>query len=214
MISELREIANERLTMEPEQSYEFRCLRDDVVQKMRHHTYVDAATHVFQYLVLPAFTPTIAWDVFRRPRLGHSDDFILVRTTWRSDLDSEKVRTPVERLRHSRPLQPTIELNLLSVPSAELEQLSKELAELKLPIGAASHSYGIDGTFYEIAIDQSSVYSSSAKCRLSWWHTPPAQWPGVLEWIKRAAIIFDASAQSVPSIPLRIRPIDDTASKE
>lgn len=130
-------------------------------------------------LVLPAFTPTIAWDVFRRPRLGHSDDFILVRTTWRSDLDSEKVRTPVERLRHSRPLQPTIELNLLSVPSAELEQLSKELAELKLPIGAASHSYGIDGTFYEIAIDQSSVYSSSAKCRLSWWHTPPAQWPGV-----------------------------------
>ncbi len=56
MISELREIANERLTMEPEQSYEFRCLRDDVVQKMRHHTYVDAATHVFQYLVVLATT--------------------------------------------------------------------------------------------------------------------------------------------------------------
>lgn len=187
--------------------------------KLRHHAFVDDhnAQHVFQYLILPSFTPPIAWDVFRRRRRGYDDDFVLVRSVWRSDLDLEKLRSPVERLRHPYPLVPSLEVHQLSAPSAELARLAAELAALRFPIGAPPSVGGVDGVTFEVAIEQPPQYISlAAKCRLSWWREPPVEWEGLGAWVQRAEAVFEsawaARGASAPT-PLSIEAIDDAAAR-
>lgn len=187
--------------------------------KLRHHAFVDDlnAHHVFQYLILPSFTPPIAWDVFRRRRRGHEDEFVLVRSTWRSDLDLEKLRSPVERLRHPYPLLPSLEVHQLSASSSELERLAVELAALRFPIGAPPSVGGVDGVTFEVAIEQPPHYIAlAAKCRLSWWHKPPVEWEGLATWVQRAESIFEsawvARGTAAPT-PLSIKAIDDAAAR-
>lgn len=205
--------------MEQEQVREYGRLRDDIVAKLRHHAFVDDlnAHHVFQYLILPSFTPPIAWDVFHRRRLNHGDDFVLVRSSWRSDLDMEKLQSPVERLRHPYPLIPTIEVHQLSAASDELSRVAAELAALRLQIGAPRRVAGLDGVTYEVAIEQPPHYMTlAAKCRLSWWHEPPVEWEGLAAWVQRAEALFAsawAAHGAAAPTPLRIKAIDDAATR-
>ena len=168
--------------MEPEQVREYHQLLAEVVPNLRHHAYVGArkVSHCFQYLVLPSFAPPIAWDVFRERQKHQPEKHILIRTCWRCDLDKEKLRTPVERLRHPYPLQPTIEVHELSAPSSELMRLAEDLGALAFPIGASSGVVGLDGVTFEVAIEQPPAHIAlAAKCRLSWWFEPPAAWAGL-----------------------------------
>lgn len=203
--------------MEQEQVREYGHLQDDIIVKLRHHTFVDGleAQHVFQYLILPSFTPPIAWDVFRRRRRGHEDDFVLVRSAWWSDLDLEKLRSPVERLRYPYPLVPSVEVHQLNAASGELAQLAAELAALRLPIGAPPSVGGIDGVTYEVAIEQPPHYSAlTAKCRLSWWHKPPVEWAELAAWVQCAEAVFEsawAARGAAAPTPHHIKAIDDAA---
>jgi hypothetical protein len=205
--------------LEQEQVREYGRLQDDIVAKLRPHAFVDDlnARHVFQYLILPSFTPPVAWDVFRRRRRGHEDDFVLVRSSWRSDVDLEKLRTPVERLRHPYPLVPTLEVHQLNAESGELAHLAAELAALRVPIGAAPSVVGIDGVTYEVAIEQPPHHIAfSAKCRLSWWNEPPAAWEGLAAWVQRTEAVFEsawAARGAAAPTPLRIKAIDDAAAR-
>jgi len=205
--------------LDREQVGEFGRLWDDIVPKLRHHAFVDglAAGHVFQYLVLPSFTPPVAWDVFGRRRRGHEDDLVLVRSSWRSDLDLEKLRSPVERLAHPYPLVPTVEVHRLSAAPGELERLAGELAALRLVIGAPAGIFGVDGVNYEVALHQSPHHSAmAAACRLSWWERTPAGWEELAAWVRRAEAVFEsawaARGPAAPA-PLRIQAIDDAAAR-
>jgi hypothetical protein len=205
--------------VEQEQVREYGRLQDDTIAKLRHHAFVDGldAHHAFQYLILPSFTPPISWDVFRRRRRDHEDDFVLVRSAWRSDLDLEKLRSPVERLRHPYPLIPSVEVHQLNAASGGLAQLAAELAELRLPIGAPSSVGGLDGVTYEVAIEQPPhSIALTAKCRLSWWHRPPVEWEGLVAWLLRAEAVFEcawAARGTAAPQPLRIKAIDDAAAR-
>lgn len=205
--------------LEQEQVREYGRLQDDIVAKLRHHAFVDDlnARHVFQYLILPTFTPPIAWDVFRQRRQGHEDDFVLLRSAWRSDSDLEKLRSPGERLRHPYPLIPSLEVHQLSAPSSELARLATELAALRLPIGAPPSVGGVDGVTYEVAIEQPPHYIAfTAKCRLSWWHKPPVEWEELAAWVQRAEQVFEsarvARGTAAPT-PLGIKAIDDAGAR-
>jgi hypothetical protein len=218
-LAHLQEAYHQGHQVEQEHVLEYGRLHKDVVVKLRHHAFVDGleAGHVFQYLILPSFTPPISWDVFRRRRRGHEDDFVLVRSTWRSDLDLEKLRSPVERLRHPYPLIPSVELHQLNATSSEVAQLAAELAALRLPIGAPPSVGGIDGVTYEVAIEQPPHHIAlTAKCRLTWWHRPPVEWDGLAAWVKRAEAVFEsawvARGTAAPT-PLRIKAIDDAAAR-
>jgi hypothetical protein len=205
--------------LEHEQVREYGRLQNDIIVRLRHHAFVDdlKASHVFQYLILPSFTPPVAWDVFQRRRRDHEDDFVLVRSSWRSDLDLEKLRTPVERLRHPYPLVPTLEVHQLNAPSAELAHLSIELAAMKLPIGARPSVGGVDGVTYEVAIAQPPhSIPLAASCRLSWWHEPPTEWDNLAAWLQQAEAVFEsawaARGPAAPT-PLHIKAIDDAAAR-
>jgi hypothetical protein len=199
--------------MEPEQIREFGQIRDEVTEKLRHHAYIDDrnAGHVFQYLIIPSFTPPISWDVFRR-RKGSLDAHVLLRSSWRCDLDQEKLGTPVERLRHPYPLIPSIEAHELSAPPGDLERLAQQLGAIELPIGAATEVCGVDGVTFEIAVGQPSYdIGLSAKCRLSWWCDLPAPWVRLRLWLREAESVFEAAWSTrgdAGPVPLRIRAID------
>ena len=205
--------------MEQEQVAEYGRLQDDTISKLRHHAFVDDqnARHVFQYLVLPSFSPPIAWDVFRRRRRGHEDDYVLVRSSWRSDLDLEKLRTPVERLRHPYPLGPTVDVHQLAAASDDLARLAAELAALEVPIGAPRQVAGLDGVTYEVAIEQPPHHIAlAAKCRLSWWFEPPRQWAALAAWVGRAEAVFEfawAARGAAAPTPLRVKAIDDAVAR-
>jgi hypothetical protein len=180
--------------VDPEQVREYGALSDAVTQKLRHHAYVDDQhlRHVLQYLILPSFTPPIAWDVFRQGSQELPGKHVLIRSCWQSDLDHEKLRTPPERARHPYPLAPTMEVHELTASSAELEQLAHDLEALELRIGATSRVFGCDGVTFEVAIDQPpETIAESARCRLSWWSEPPEAWRGLREWVGRAEDVFE-----------------------
>jgi hypothetical protein len=201
--------------LEQEQIREYGRLQHDVTTKLRQHAFIDDmdAWHVFQYLILPSFAPPVAWDVFRR---GHQDEHLLIRTACRSDVDLEKLRTPVERLRHAYPLVPTVEVHQLNATSSDLVRLGAELAALEFPIGAPATACGTDGVMYEVAVEQPSLLMLSARCRLSWWHKPPTEWAGLAAWTQRAETVFEsawaARGDAAPT-PLQNKGIDDAAAR-
>jgi len=205
--------------LELELSYESERLRREVTAKLRLHAYIDdqSARHVLQYLILPSFEPCVAWDVFRQRSEGHPDRHILLRSSWRSDLDEEKLDTPAERLRHPYPLVPTVEIHELPVPSEELERLANELAAVMLPLGASTAVLGMDGTSFEVAIEQESrSFASVAKCRLSWWHEPPSEWSELGAWARRVESVFESAwsgGGNARTIPVHIPVIDDAAGR-
>lgn len=190
--------------MEREQIDEFDKLRDVTIEKLRRHLFVEARNHVFQLLELPAFEPSVAWDVFRQLNPGNEDELVLTGTVWRTDKDLEKLRSPIERVRHPHPSKPTIELFIVSVSSAELSQLHQELVRLRLQLCVGSSS-GLEGSFYEIALNQSSAPSRSATCRFSWWNDLPIEWQDLSGWLDGAQAIFETSSKTECSVPLNIR---------
>ena len=205
--------------MDQEQIREYAELHDVVTRKLRHHAYIDDRNvlHAFQYFVLPAFTPLIAWDVFRRSRKDQPHEHVLIRSCWRSDMDQEKLCTPAERLRHPYPLVPTIEVHELSSPSADLERLAEDLGTLKLPIGASPAVAGVDGVTFEVAIGQPpDDLAFSARCRLSWWCEPPAAWGELRTWLTRAEKLFETAwtgRGNSAAVPLQVRTFDDVAAR-
>lgn len=194
-------------------------LQEEMIVKLRHRAFVDHlnARHEFQYLVLPSFEPPIAWDVFRRRHVDHEDNYVLVRSAWRCDLDLQRLRTQAEPLPHPSLFVPSLAVHQLDAPSGELARLAADLAALRPALGAPPSVYGFDGVTYELAIEQPPYGSPlAAKCRLSWWREPPPGWEGVAAWVQRAEAVFEAAwAARGPAapVPLHIRIIDDAAAR-
>lgn len=184
--------------MEVGQISVYALLQVEVLHKLRCHRYVDGGMHVFQYLILPSFEPLHAYDVFER-----GGTMSLYRTTWRSDLDSQKWSTPAEQFQHPQSLEPTISVQSLCVSTEALSKLSRDLCALQLPIGAPAAHFGCDGTSYEIAIGQFDI---SARCRLSWWMSPPREWDELRQWISKAEDLFE-KAQSTLEIAPNTKPL-------
>jgi hypothetical protein len=185
-------LSKKRAIMEDEQIREFRRVQDEVLQKLRRHAFVEdcAARHVFQYLTFPAFTSPVAWDVFTRRRKGYSQEYLLLRSCWRKDIDAEKFRSPTERLKFPSSFKPTIEIHEVAVPALVLQEITQSLGDLSLPLAAPIAAFGVDGVNFELAIEQPNR-TLAAKCRLSWWHKPPEAWQPLTKWLERVVPIFD-----------------------
>jgi hypothetical protein len=204
--------------LEVEQQREMTELELSLIPRLRGNGFVEKGRHVFQYLILPSFEPLVAWDVLERGRRGHPNEVVLVRTCWRKDIDYERMRTPVERMKHEYPLEPTIELHELPAPSAELELLASELRTMRLPLGGPLAKVTIvDGTMCEVAIEQSSYWQAfAAKCRLTWHGLLGPDWAPLKAWVERAEAVFDRAWQNrgePKPAPHQLPTIDDAAAR-
>jgi hypothetical protein len=204
--------------MQDQQMAEFILMSRDVVRRLRTHAYLDTQNvrHVFQFLELPSFTQPVAWDVFRRFDRSKGDEYLLVRTTWQQDLDAAKLDTPVERLKHPYPLTPTIQAHQLRVKSAVLAELVEKLGKVEIILGT-SGGIGLDGTFYEVAIEQTAgAMEGGATVRVRWWGTASEQWKGMAAWHTRAQEVFYqawAKRQDEDAKPAELKVIEDNSRR-
>ncbi len=134
-------------------------------------------------LIAPSFddwSAYVLWEVRGEWRLR--------RRIWRYLVDAEKLRTPVERLRHPRPLLPTIETREIAYGASEAEAAFERLASLRLrvlPEGGGGHV--LDGTDHEVALED-----GAASMRLRW-NPIPAAWAPLAESVEANVAAFDAA---------------------
>ena len=119
--------------------------------------------------------------------------FDVFARTWRRSEDSRKLETPIERLKHPRPLVPTIEERRVPVESAVPQRLLLELDKISVPMFPFEFPDGLDGTGYEL---------SDAQNTLRWWSTYPKTWePLVMWWLSTWTTLAD-----IATVPAGERP--------
>lgn len=178
--------------MTQEQGEEFGRLREKITTQLRQREFINAPTArpVFQFLVLPTWAPLTAWDVYRRGDVEGS--LTLVRSCWRWDVDVEKFRSPIERLKHPGQISPTLEINQLNVDPDSLRQLVAELPLVEMH-PEPSPNVTLDGVRYELAVCPPSVCLPSAEPfseQRNAWSNASAGRPKLTAWTDKATLLF------------------------
>ena len=158
--------------MTPDLQREFQTLRETALQQLRDVPEGGSFRHVFSLWVMPTFTPAHRCTLYAPLPLVKGRQPFASFTFWRSDLDLEKLRTPVERLRHPKDLSPTIEEDTLWLTDADVEDLQQRIRGISVPLylGPATVA-GCDGTSFEFRCDE-IFYEAS----LHWWEDQPSEW--------------------------------------
>ena len=124
-----------------------------------------------QLIVMPFFGNWESFELYGRPST-------LVKATWRQDLDAEKFRNPVERLRHARRLDPTIEIVSTDVAQELVSSTRDELSRLNIPAHPGPPGIVLDGTGYQLTIG-----GGTAVCH--WNDLAPGLWSPLQAWALR-----------------------------
>jgi len=126
--------------MEAEQSTEFSAVSKLAYEMLRLGTPFDPHRMVplCQYLILPSFENPIKWEAIRVRSKQDADHTRLNRICWRRDLDSEAFRSPVERLKHPRPYQPTIETNWVPIDQDQMDAILARCRAIRIPLMPAT----------------------------------------------------------------------------
>lgn len=181
--------------MDPEQLKEFCALRTSVYDGLRLGRYIDRdrVLQVCQFLILPAFENPTSWDVVQAiPRVG-GPQTRLYRSCWRMDVDDEVMSSPVERLKHPRPLRPTIEVGWAPVDPARIEALVARFRAVKVPLAVAQPHSGCDGISYELSLGD---FFCSA--RVGWWCDLPDEWRDLGPLVAELEQLFDQAWDARP----------------
>jgi hypothetical protein len=163
--------------MDLEQGSELAVIRRAVVMRFRERAYFNSSRSkpILQYLAVPVFGNPCCLDSLRRTQ---DREIIVQRTCWRWDLDVEAFSSPVERQRHPRPFEPTIESIILDVDVERLEAALARLSRSNVPLAFENPAKGVDGVSYELELG-----TFWASCRLRWWHTMPEQWSSLRKFV-------------------------------
>lgn len=158
--------------MTPDLQREFQSLRERAKQQLKDVPESESYGHVFSLWVIPSFTPAYRWTVNAPlPRAKGKQPFASF-TIWRSDLDLEKLRTPVERLRHPKALIPTIQDDTLWLTDADVQHFRRRICGISVPLYLGpARVVGCDGTRFEFRCDE-VFYGAS----LHWWENLPTEW--------------------------------------
>jgi hypothetical protein len=133
--------------------------------------------------VAPSFDDWRAYELWEL-----RGEWRLRRRVWRHLVDAEKMRTPVERLRHPRPLLPTIETREIPYGASEAEAAFERLASLRLRVlPEGGGGLVLDGADHEVALED-----GAASMRLRW-NPTPAAWAPLAETVDVLLAAFDAA---------------------
>ena len=125
---------------------------------------------VLQITIVPSFEPAICWEICQRVPSSDKNYFV-VTTRWQRNDDVVKFETPVERLKHPRILDPTIETQSLDLVSFTVEEFLDRLKSVSIAAYVGETTCGFDGTQYELAFGDFFL-----NAKYSWWQEPPIEW--------------------------------------
>lgn len=158
--------------MTPDLQREFQSLRQSATQQLRDVPESGSYRHVFSILVRPSFAPAYRCTVYAPLSFAKGKQPFASFVIWRNDLDFDKLRTPVERLKHPKDLSPTIEDDTLWLTDTDVEDYLQRVRGISVPLylGPATVA-GCDGTSFEFHCDE-IFYGAS----LRWWEDQPSEW--------------------------------------
>jgi hypothetical protein len=158
--------------MSPDLQQEFQLLSASAKWQLLDVPESGSYRHVFSLWILPSFTPSSRWTVYSPSRSGKGKSPFAEHIVWRSDLDLEKFKSPVERLRHSKDLAPTIENEAVWLTGDDIEGFVQRIRDISIPFFLGSPSVvGCDGTRFEFRYDELFFGGS-----LHWWEDRPLEW--------------------------------------
>lgn len=162
---------------------------------------LNAGNWVVRLGMFPSFSE--AWMIGikpynrRRPDRTRDVGLEVCCRMWRRHEDAEKLRTPVERLRHPRPLAPTIQSTAATIEREQVDRIEASLEHIRIPVLPSLEVVGLDGTTYELAA-RGSMHGSE----FQWWSHPPEAWSPLVEWWKGTwATLLDVLAVPVEQRP-------------
>jgi hypothetical protein len=103
--------------------------------------------------------------------------FDVVARTWRYSIDSAKLETPIERLKHPRPLLPTIDTQSARIEKLQVDSLIASLSQIRVPVHPLDASMGLDGTSFELQIGDHFCGSE-----FHWWSAYSGEWKPLIDW--------------------------------
>ncbi len=167
--------------MTPELQHEFRLFSDAAKRLLKEIPVSGSYRHVFSIWTFPSFSPASRCTVYSPLPFAKGKQPFADFTTWRSDLDYEKFRTPVERLRHPKGLAPTIENEVVWLTDDKVTAMEDSLRGIPVPFYLGrSTVVGCDGTAFEFKYDE--VFFGAS---LHWWENHPAEWRPFIEAVTR-----------------------------
>ncbi len=150
--------------MTPDLRNEFQSLRDRATQHLRNVPEIENFRHIFSLWKFPSYSPALRCSVYTPAFAAF--------TIWRSDLDLEKLRTPVERLKYPKDLAPTFEEHTLELPRTDIEDFERRIQSISIPVYLGqSQVVGLDGTTFEF-------HYGDLLCGalIQWWGNHPTEW--------------------------------------
>src|SRR5262245_62282114 len=140
--------------MDREQMEEFYAVRESAYDALRLGTLIERhhSVPMCQFLILPSFENPVSWDVIRVVSRKDGAQTRLYRSCWRMDVDSQAMSSPVERLKHPRPYNPTLETDWVLVAKAKLEAILARINAIRIPLTLPRARTGCDGTSFELAV--------------------------------------------------------------
>jgi hypothetical protein len=134
-----------------------------------------STSRLIYMLARPSFDDHVSWEILRG---GPKDrfDYLAVRRSWLRTVDSAKLSSPVERLRHPTRLKPTMKLHVAEPPSEWVVQRLEALHELRIAPIAEDNVVVLDGVSKEL-----ELYTLQGHVRYHWNHAP-GTWAQLDDW--------------------------------
>lgn len=139
----------------------------EILRKIKH----ERGRRLLQLLVIPSFEIVNSYNIFRIISHNQPTSYLVKTVNWRYDLDLEKFRTPLERLKYPATLVPTLESKSSPITAETVEQILDQFRHISLPMWTDNKALGLDGTSYEIQLGDGFLLS-----RFHWWHEQPTEW--------------------------------------
>lgn len=174
--------------MSPDLQREFQLLSAKAKQQLKDVPASGSYRHVFSLWTTPSFSPSSRWTVYSPVRVAHDHKPFASCTVWRSDVDLEKFRSHIERLRYPTELAPTIDEETVWLTTEAIAEFEQSIQQISIPFFLGSPSVaGCDGTRYEFFYDQHFLGGS-----LHWWENHPMEWRPFTEAVMRIAANLEA----------------------
>ena len=102
-------LSKETEAVQSEQQQEYTRLIEAAGRELNSVAEPGSFLQVFSFWRLPAFHDQVRTTLYTPRREGSGKEPFVTITTWKRSQDVDKLRDPVERLRHPKDLQPTLE---------------------------------------------------------------------------------------------------------
>lgn len=134
-------------------------------------TQIGANEGLLQLITLPSFENACSYAIFRETDRKKPVMYKLHCKLWRRDIDVEKFRTPLERVKYPHKLFPTIETIIRPLENTWTENILARFTSIAIPPWVSEHYWGQDGVTYELRFEEPFF-----KAHYRWWVEAPEAW--------------------------------------